>query len=131
MISLRRFCLIAAAASPTAAEDDLWADFVQSGQSEVCTLTFFKKISFLLSCAYGGYSSHPQSHDAFVQSHPQSHDAFVQSHPQNHDAFVQSHPRAMMLLSNHIPRTTMLLSNHIPRAIMLLSIATALGTSLV
>ena len=28
--------LFAAAASPTGVEDDLWSDFVQSGQSEVC-----------------------------------------------------------------------------------------------
>lgn len=28
--------LVAAAASPTGAEEDLWSDFVQSGQSEVC-----------------------------------------------------------------------------------------------
>ena len=41
-------CLFAAAASPTGVEDDLWSDFVQSGQSEVCILLLSILFSFSL-----------------------------------------------------------------------------------
>ena len=42
-------CLFAAAASPTGVEDDLWSDFVQSGQSEVCADIFCSCILLLFS----------------------------------------------------------------------------------
>jgi len=47
-------CLFVAAASPTGVEDDLWSDFVQSGQSEVC--------ADILICALLSVSAHSLCH---------------------------------------------------------------------
>lgn len=39
------FSYFAAAASPTSAEEDLWSEFIQSGQSEVCIPFHFTHFS--------------------------------------------------------------------------------------